>query len=51
MKHTNPATTLKEMMPRASQIAVLYDLELSNTKHFKLAVRFMELEKQLKKSK
>ena len=48
MKHTNQATTLREIMPRATQLALLYDLKLSNTKHFKFVVRFMEIEKELK---
>ena len=40
--------TVKSMIPRATQLALLYDQKLSNTKHFKFVVRFMEIEKELK---
>lgn len=48
MKHTNPATTLRGIIPRAQQLETLYDQRLANTKHFKFVVRFMEMEKELK---
>ena len=48
MKHTNPATTLREIIPRATQLALLHDQRLTNTKHFKFVRRFIEMEKELK---
>lgn len=41
------ATTLREANPRINQIAVLYDLKTSNTRHFKFIRKYMTLEKLL----
>ena len=42
---TRQSMTLKALLPRMNQLAVLYDMKLSNTKHFKLIKFIVEIER------